>query len=101
MMVIIAPQTVHMQRDPRRARKTLEAVRDHLGAEVANLFALEPEVCDAEGSVRQVDYRTAERLVERAVGVSEAGEARGRAEGQGEGGAEGDADVFGCVVVVD
>jgi hypothetical protein len=76
-------------------------VRDHLGAEVADLLALQSEVDDAVRPVRQVDYGAAERLVERRVGVSEAGQAGGRAEGAREGVPQGDADVFGCVVVVD
>ena len=90
-----------MQRDPCGARKALQAVGDHLGAEVANLLALEAQVGHAVGAVRQVDYRPAEGLVQGRVGVPEAGQARGRAERARKGVPERDADVFGCVVVVD
>ncbi len=101
MMVVIPPETIDMQRHPRGLRKALQAVRDHLGAEVADLFAPQAEVDDAVGAVGQVDHRAAESLVEGGVGVPEAGEAGGGAEGLCKGVAEGDADVFGCVVVVD
>ena len=101
MVVIIPPQAIHMQGHTSGLRKALQAVRDHLGAEVADLFAPQSQVDNAVGPVREIDYRPAEGLVERGVGVSEAREARGRAEGAGEGVAQRDADVFGGVVVVD
>ena len=85
MVIILPPQAVHMQRDPRGLRKALQAVRDHLGAEVADLLALQAQVHDAVGPVRQVDDGAAEGLVQRRVGVAEAGQAGGRAEGAREG----------------
>jgi hypothetical protein len=56
-------------------------VGDHLGAEVANLLALQPQLSHAVRPVGQVDDGPAEGLIERRVGVPEAGEPRGRAEG--------------------
>ena len=101
VVIILPPETVNVQRDPRRLRKALQAVRQHLAAQVANLLAPQAEVDDAKGAVRQVDHRPGQGLVEGRVGGAEAGQARGDAEGGGEGAAEGDAAVFGRVVVVD
>ena len=101
VVIILPPETVNVQRDPRRLRKALQAVRQHLAAQVANLLAPQAEVDDAKGAVRQVDHRPGQGLVEGRVGGAEAGQARGDAEGGGEGAAEGDATVFGRVVVVD
>jgi hypothetical protein len=76
-------------------------VGDHLAAQVANLLALEAELNDAVGSVRDIDHRPAQGFVERCVGGSEAGDASRCSKGFEEGRAEGDANVFCCVVVVD
>jgi hypothetical protein len=77
MMIILALQHIHMQRDPRIERKALQAMADHLCAQVADLLALETrvQVRDEVGAVGQVDDGARERLVERAVGAAEAGEA--------------------------
>jgi hypothetical protein len=101
MVVVIPAQAVHVQRHARRLRKALQAVRDHLGAEIPDLLALEPEIDHAVGAVRQIDNRPAEGLVEWRIGRSEASEARGRAERAREGIPERDADIFCGVVVVD
>ena len=85
VVVIVAPQTVHVQRDAGGLGEALQAVRDHLGAEVADLLALQAQVYDAVRAVRQVDDGAAEGLVQRRVGVSEARQARRRAEGAREG----------------
>lgn len=90
-----------MQRDARRLREALHAVRDHLGAQIPNLLALESQVDNAVRSVGDVDHGSAEGLVEGAVGEAEALDADGGAEGLGKGVSEGDADVFGRVVVID
>jgi hypothetical protein len=63
MVVVVAPEAVDMHRDPRGLREALETVRQHLGAQVANLLALEPEVSHAERPVRQVDDGARQRLV--------------------------------------
>lgn len=90
-----------MHGDAGSAGEAVDAVGDHLGAEVTNLLALETEVDNGKGTVRQIDDGAAEGLVERAVCESEASETGGGAEGLGEGVAESNADVFGGVVVVD
>lgn len=63
MVVIVTPQTVDMQGDPRRLGEALQAVGDHLGAEVTNLLALEAEVDHAVGSIGEVDDGPAEGLI--------------------------------------
>lgn len=99
-MVVITANAVHMHRHARRLRKALQAVRHHLGAQLAQPLALEPEVDDAVGPVGEVDDGAREGFVEGCVGVAEAREAGRRAEGFGEGATEGDAAVFGGVMVV-
>lgn len=101
MVVIVPPEAVYVQGDAPGLGEALEAVGDHLAAQVANLLALQAQVDDREGPVGQVDDGARQGLVERAVGVAEARETRRGAERGGEGVAQGYADVFGCVVVVD
>lgn len=76
-------------------------MRYHLAAQVADLLALETEVDDAVGPVREVDDGAREGFVEGRVGGAEAREARGAAQRGGEGIAERYAAVFSGVVVVD
>ena len=101
MMIVLAPQTVHMQRDARALGEALQAVRQHLGAEVAELLAAQAEVDDGVGPVGEVDDGARESVVEGCVGVAEAGEAGRGVERGFEGAAERDERVFGAVVVVD
>ena len=101
VVVIEPPQAVHVNRDPRRLRKTLHAMRDHLAAQVSDLLALETQVNDGVGPVGEVYDGTRQRLVKGAVGRAEAGEANGCAEGVFEGGAEGDTDILCGVVIID
>lgn len=101
VMVVLAAQAVDVQSDTGSAGKGLEAVGDHLGGKVADALAAEAEVDDAVGAVREVDNGAREGLVERAVGGAEAGDADRSAEGGMEGVAKSNADVLGCVVVVD
>jgi len=101
VVVVVAPEAVHVQGDAPGLGEALQAVGDHLAAQIANLFAPEAQVDDREGPVGQVDHGAREGLVQRAVGVAKAGEARGRAERGGESVAQRYADVFGRVVVVD
>ncbi len=63
MVVVVAPEAVDVQRDPRGLGEALEAVRQHLRAQVADLLALEAEVRHAEGPVRKVDDGPREGLV--------------------------------------
>lgn len=90
-----------MDGDPRRLGEALHAVGNHLTAQVSNLLALETELNDGVGPVREVDNSAGQSLVKRAVGGSEAGNANGRTKGFLEGRAKGNADVFCAVVVID
>ena len=100
-MIIRPPKHIDMHRHPGPLAETLQTMRHHLAAEIAELLALEPELGDAEGAVRQVDDGARERLIQRGVGVAETREPGGRAEGGLEGGAERDERVLCAVVVVD
>lgn len=74
---------------------------NHFTAQVANLFALEAQVHDAEGPVGQIHDRTAKSLVKRHVGGPKAGKAGGGAQSLRKSIAQGEATVLGCVVIVD
>lgn len=100
MVVVVTAQAVDVQGDAGSLGKALQAVGDHLTAELAEVLALEAQVDDGVGSVGQIDDSAGESLVERGVGIAEAGDASEGTEGLGEGGADGDAAVFGSVVVV-
>lgn len=108
MMIILPPQTIHMQRYPGRLCPTAQPMMYHLRAQAADAGVQEPEGAgaggrgaDEEGARGDVEHGAGEGFVERGVGVAEAGEGGAGAEGGGEGGAEGEERVFGCVVVVD
>lgn len=90
-----------MDGDPRRLGEALHAVRNHLAAQVSDLLALETELNDGIGPVREVDNSAGQGLVKRAVGGPEAGNANRRTEGFLKGRAKGNADVFCAVVVID
>jgi hypothetical protein len=90
VVVVVAPQAVDVQGDARGLSKALQAVGNHLAAELT----------DSIGSVGEIDNGAGEGLVEGSVGIAEAGDAGEGTEGLGEGGADGDAAVFGGVVVV-
>lgn len=101
MVVVVAAEAVDVQRHARRLREALQAVRDHLAAQVPDLLALELQADHAEGPVREVDDGARERLVERRVRRAEACQARCAAQRAGERVAQRDAAVLGRVVVVD
>lgn len=101
VVVVEAAQAVDVQRDAGGLGEALEAVRDHLAAQVANLLALQAELDDSEGPVRQVDHGPRQRLVQRRVRRAEPRQPRRRAQRLRERVPQGDADVFGGVVVVD
>lgn len=101
MMIIIAPQTIDMYRNPRILRETRHTMRYHLAAQIPYLLTFEIEGDDREGAVREVHDGAGQRLIERAVGGAEASEASWRSKGGEKGAAEGETDVFGSVVVVD
>jgi hypothetical protein len=58
MMIIVTLQHIHMQCNTRVLRKTAQAMRYHLRAQVANLLPLETrrQVGCKVGPVREVDY---------------------------------------------
>lgn len=100
VVIIVAVKTVDMKRDAGTLRKALQAVRDHLAAELAEPFALEAKVNDAVRSVGKIDDGAGEGFVERSVGVAETSEACRCSESLGKGVAKGDANIFSRVVVV-
>jgi hypothetical protein len=100
VVVVVTPQAVDVQGDASGLGKALQAVGDHLSAELAEVLALEAQVNDAVGSVGKIDYGAGEGLVERSIGVAKAGDAGQSTEGFGKGSADSNADVFGSVVVV-
>lgn len=103
MMIILSPQHIHMQRNPRILRKRPQTVRDHFRRQVTDFFALETfvQVGNEEGAVGKVDDGAREGFIKGGVGAAEAGKARRCGEGGFEGGAKGEAGIFGCVVIID
>lgn len=101
VVVVVTSKAIHMKGEASGLRKALQAVRHHLGAQLAKPFTLEPELDDAIRTVGQVDDGPGERLVKRSVGVAEPSDSGEAAQGLVEGVAEGDAAVFGGVMVVD
>ena len=67
-MVIRTLQTVHVHRDTRLLRETLQAMRYHLTAQIPNLLPLQAEVDDRIRPIGKVDYRARQSLVERGEG---------------------------------
>jgi hypothetical protein len=100
VVVVVTVEAVDVERNTGTLSKTLQAVRNHLGAERTEPLALQAEVNNAVGTVGKIDDSAREGLVERSVGVAETSETGGCTEGLGEGVTKGDADIFGGVVVV-
>lgn len=100
-MIIVTPQTINMHCNPRRLRKTLHAMWNHLTAQISNFLSLQAQLYNAERTVGQVHHGAGERFIERGIGGSETCETGGDAEGVFKGAAESDADIFSGVVVVD
>ena len=101
VVVVEAAQAVDVQRDARALGKALHAVGDHLAAQVANLFALEAQLDDGVGTVRDVDNGARQGLVQGGIGRAEAGNPGRAAEGLVEGVAERNAYILCGVVVID
>jgi hypothetical protein len=72
VVVVVAVQAVHVHGDAGALREAVQAVRDHLAAQVAELLAAQAQVADAVGAVGEVDDGAREGFVQRAVGGSEA-----------------------------
>lgn len=85
MVVVVAADAVDVHRDARALREAVQAVRDHLAAQVADLLAAQAELAHAVGAVGEVDDGAGQGFVERAVGGAEAGEACGGVQGGFEG----------------
>lgn len=101
VVVVVAAYAVHVQCCAASLGKALQAVGDHLAAQVAQLLPLQPQVGDAVGTVAQVDDGARQSLVEGRVGVAEACKTGRALQGVLEGGAQGKEGVLGGVVVVD
>jgi hypothetical protein len=67
MVVVLAPEHVDVYCAARCDRERVEDVGEHLGAQVADLLAFEPEVGHTERARANVDDCTGERLGVRAV----------------------------------
>ena len=80
VVVVRAVQHVDVERDARVGSKAVEDVRDHLAAQVANLFAHKVQVRVAVRARREVDDRARERLVEWRMAGAEAAHAADLAE---------------------
>jgi hypothetical protein len=61
-VVVLTPKNVDVDRAARRDRERVEDVREHLRAQVAELFTLDAQVCHAERPRADVDYGARERL---------------------------------------
>lgn len=101
VMIVIPPQAIHMHRNPRMQRETLQAMRQHLARQIAYLLPLGPQIYDRIRPIRQIHHRARQRFVQRCVCVSESRETCCGFEGGFEGLSKCNAGVFGCVVVVD
>lgn len=77
VVVIVTSDNVDVHGDTRALGETLQTVRQHLCAQVANFLTAELQVADTEGAVGEVDDGTGEGFVERCVCISETGEAGG------------------------
>lgn len=101
VVVIVTADAVDMHGHSGTLGKALHAMRHHLTAQLAQPLALQTELDDAVWTIRQVDNGPGQGLVEGSVCVTEPCEASRGAESLGKGVTESDADVFGCVMVVD
>lgn len=63
MVVVVAADAVDVHCDARALCEAVQAVRDHLAAQVADLLAAEVQFADAVGAVREVDDGAREGFV--------------------------------------
>jgi hypothetical protein len=82
VVVIVASDNIHVHCNAGALGETLQTMRQHLGAQVAELLTVELQVGDAEGTVGEVDDCTSEGFVEGSVCVTETGETSGRLDGR-------------------
>lgn len=100
MVVVLAVQDVDVQRDACLGREAVEDVRDHLAAQVADLFAPQLQMRVAVRTRRQVDDRARQGLVEGREARAEALDATNLAERLLERLAQRNRTVLGRVVVI-
>ena len=101
MVIIRAPDDIHMQRDACGEGPALQAVMDHLGVEGADHGGSKPELADEKGPGGDVDDGAGEGLVQGSVGVSVPRNSLARPQGVFEACAHRDHRVLHGVVVVD
>lgn len=89
-----------MQRHTSALRETLQTVRHHLRAQLAEPFPLQAQLYNAVRAIRQINDRAGKCLIERSIGVAESRDTGQTSEGFVEGVADGDAAILGGVVVV-
>ena len=101
MVIVVSSDAINMQRCPTGLGKALEAVRNHLCAQITNLLPLQPQIRNTVWAVAQVDNGAGQGLVEGCVCMAEARQACRALQGVLERGAEREEGVFGGVVIVD
>lgn len=80
-MIIITISATNMQSHIRRLRKALQAMGDHLRAQIANLLTLEAEVDHGPGAAGEIDDGPGKGFVEGGIAAAEAGKGLAGAEG--------------------
>lgn len=101
VVVVITVCAADVEGDTGSLCEALQAVRDHLGAQIADLLALEAEINNRPGPTGEIDDSPGKRFVEGRVAASEPLEGLACAECLCEGLAESEECIFCCVVVVD
>lgn len=74
VMVIVAVGAANVKGNTSRLRKALQTVRNHLRAEVADLFAFEANVDDCPWPARKINDCPRESLVQRGIAAAESRE---------------------------
>lgn len=101
MVVVITICATDVQSHASGLRKALQTVGDHLGAQIADLLALEAQVDNCPRAAGQVNDSPGEGFVERGVTAAESLEGLTSTQCLREGFAEREECVFCGVVVVD
>jgi hypothetical protein len=73
-MVIVAVGAANVKGNTSRLGKALQTVRNHLRAEIADLFAFEANVYDCPWPAREINDCPRESLVERGIATAESRE---------------------------
>src|SRR6266478_7343836 len=75
MVRVVAAQVVHVDRDLGVIDKPLEKLVHQVDIELADHRALESDLPDQSGAARKIEHHSAQRLVQRHVGMTEAADA--------------------------